>query len=251
MILAAGRGTRLLPLTASVPKILVPVLGVPMLDRLAGFLSRGGAAPLAMNTHHRPEAVARHLGHAAEGGAFPAVRLFHEPELLGTGGGVANVAPFWEAGALLVWNGDIVADLDPGRLAAAHGQTGALATLVVQERQTDSLLLVDEGGWCCGIDSTRRGEQRVVRRPQGELRRRAFSGISLLAPGLRAHLGAPPPFDLVTVLLEASAAGAAIATFDAGASFWGTTGSPERLADLEARLAARPDLLARWAPPGG
>jgi len=249
MILGAGLGTRLRPLTERTPKVLAPVLGVPFLDRLAGFLARGGVQALALNTHHLPEAVAAHV--AAAGAAWPPVELFHEPELLGTGGGVVNVARFWGQAPLLVWNGDVAADVAPGALLERRAATGALAVLLVRERPSDSRLLVDGAGWVCGIDSARRGDHRLLREPRGAARALAFCGVSVLHPALAGRLAQPPPFDLVSALLELIAAGGAVAALDAGAAFWGTTGTAAKLAALEAGLAADPALLARWAPPPG
>ena len=200
--------------------------------RLAATPSRSGTAGIAPRPSCR---------------GTPPLRLYHEPALLGTGGALVNAADFWGAEPLLVWNGDILAELALERLAAAHAASGALATLVLQARESDSHLLADAAGQVCGIDSARRGVRRVLRAPHGELRALAFHGVSLLSPGLRAHLPAGA-FDLVDALLEAIAAGAEVRAFDARAGLFGTTGSPAQLARLEADLHARPDVLARWSP---
>ena len=245
MILAAGHGTRLRPLTDTLPKVLVPVLGVPMLERLRCWLARGGVTRLAMNTHHRAGAVRAHL---AAGEGRPLVRLFHEPALLGTGGALRNAAPCWEAEPLLVWNGDILADVAPRTLWEAHAATGVLATLAVQAREHDSRLLVDAVGAVCGIDSARRGTRRVVGTPGEPLRPMAFLGISVLSPALRAHMPPGGAFGLIEVMLDAVAAGGAVRSWDVGAAFYGTTGTPQALVALEAGLLARPALLAAWTP---
>ena len=128
MILAAGRGARLRPLTERTPKVLAPVLGLPLLERLAAWLGRGGVQALALNSHHLGEAVAAQVAAmAGRGGAFPPIRLFPEAELLGTGGGVLNAAEFWGEAPLLVWNGDVVADLAPAALMERHRAGGAHA----------------------------------------------------------------------------------------------------------------------------
>ncbi|HEX9842242.1 MAG TPA: sugar phosphate nucleotidyltransferase [bacterium] len=250
MILAAGRGTRLRPLTARRPKILVPVRGVPMLDRLRAYLGRHGVEALALNTHHLPAAVRAHLAALPTAApAAPPVRLFHEPALLGTGGALVNAAEFWGEAPLLVWNGDILADVDPRALAAAQARTPeALATLVVQARPSDSHLLVDADGSVCGLDSARRGQRRVPGRPRAPLRALAFDGISLLAPALRPLLPPGGAFDLIDALLDVIAGGGRVCAHDAGAACYGTTGSPEQLAALEAALEANPDVLAAWTP---
>jgi NDP-sugar pyrophosphorylase family protein len=256
MILAAGLGTRLRPLTERLPKVLVPVLGVPLLDRLRAYLGRHGCEALALNTHHLPQAVRAHLAAAAPaaGAALPPVRLFHEPTLLGTGGALINAAPFWEAVPLLVWNGDILAQVDPRALLAAHeaAQRAApdapLATLAVQERPSDSYLLVDADGAVCGLDSPRRGRRELLGSPRQPVRALAFDGVSLLAPALRERLPRGGTFDLVLALLDVIAGGGLVRGYDAGAAFYGTSGSPAQLAELEAALAARPDVLAAWTP---
>lgn len=265
MLLAAGQGSRLRPLTAGLPKILVPVLGVAMLDRLVGHLARQGVDAFALNTHHLHAAVERHLAAARARGGWPPIRLYHEPTLLGTGGGIANVADFWGEAPLLVWNGDILAEVDLAalRAACAAAPAGAapgdaarpLATLVVQDRPGDSRLLVDGRGRLCGIDSRRRSDRRLLVEPAGALRALAFHGISLLAPAFRPHLARPGSFDLIEALLDAVAAGGWVSTFDAGAAgagsaYFGTTGSLAELRRLEAVLLARPALLAAWAAPG-
>ena len=257
-VLAAGRGTRLGPISAQLPKALVPVCEVPMLDRLAAALTRGGVSALALNTHHLSEATERHL-HAHEGvGRFAglpdlAVRLFHEPRLLGTGGALLNAASFWGDAPLLVWNADILADLDPAQLLAAHrAQPEALATLAVSRRPSSSALLFDSAGALCGIDSRRRNDRRRVRDGSGAVEPLAFHGVSVLGPGLRAAMARSHPsgsaFDLIDALLDAAAAGGLVRAYDAGERFWGSTGSPEELEVLERGLAGRPDLLARWSP---
>ena len=249
MILGAGRGERLRPLTDSLPKILVPVLGVPMLDRLVAFLGRAGITELALNTFHLGDLVTRHVrALAATTPAAPPITLLPEKTLLGTGGGLRNAASFWGEEPLLVWNGDILAELDPAALLEAQQGSRAVATLVMQARATDSRLLVDSDGSVIGLDSERRGERRLLREPTGVPRGLAFHGISLLAPGLRNWMERKEPFDLIDVLLEAAPAGPGVQTLDAGQSFWGTTGSSEQLAALEQELAARPGLLARWTP---
>ncbi|HEX7928873.1 MAG TPA: nucleotidyltransferase family protein, partial [bacterium] len=147
-ILAAGKGTRLQPFTDKLPKVLVPVLGTAMLDRLVAGLKRHGAAPIALNTHHLANEVEAHVARTWGNGNTP--RRFHEPDLLGTGGALANAAAFWDAPVLL-WNGDILADVDVAKLWASHVATQADATMVVSDRSASSHLQVDDDGWMCGI----------------------------------------------------------------------------------------------------
>lgn len=258
MILGAGRGTRLRPLTNDIPKILAPVLGLPMLDRLRAWLGADGAVgagPLAMNTHHLAAAVRRHLEQADSRG-LPPLELFHEPDLLGTGGALRNIEGFWGDDPLLVWNGDIVSAVAPSALCRAMeramervGDPRPAAVLLLQERPTTSWLMVDERGWITGLDSPRRGEVRRAGSPRGEQVNRAFNGVSLLAPVMRRYMPADGAFDLIEVFLRAADAGECLLALDAGRAFFGTTGSLEELARLEQGLAADAALLAAWTPP--
>jgi len=269
-LLAAGLGTRLKPLTDAIPKALVPVRGVRMLERLAAALARGGVTEFALNTHHLSAPVERSLrahGGCGRFGALPhvPVRLYHEPELLGTGGALLNAAAFWGTAPLLVWNADILADLDPSALLAALRQAQPvgqgtrhapaaepLALLAVSDRPSSSHLLFDADGMLCGIESPRRNDHRVLRPPRGVLAAKAFHGVSVLdarLKGTMARLHAPgSAFDLVDALLEAVAEGGLVRAYDAGASFWGSTGTPQELERLERELGERPEVLARWTP---
>jgi mannose-1-phosphate guanylyltransferase len=130
MILAAGLGTRLRPLTLELPKPLVPLGDRPVLAHVAERLAAGGVARAVVNTHHLPEAFT-----PERLATLPLpVEVLHEPVLLGTAGGLANAAAHLAAGDVVVWNGDIVIDLDVGALLEAHRRGGALATLAVAAR---------------------------------------------------------------------------------------------------------------------
>lgn len=244
-ILAAGKGTRLQPFTDRLPKVLVPVLGVPMLDRLVAGLKRHGTAEIALNTHYLADAVERHIAtvYAANG---TALRRFHEPELLGTGGALANALEWWDRPVLL-WNGDVLAEVDVAALEAAHRASGADATLVVSSRKASSHLRVDGEGWVCGIHSPRRSLNRVARQGAGALQDRAYHGIAVFNPGLVRRMARPGPFDLIEALLDAIGAGARVAAFEAR-GLWGTTGSPPELRDLEEALRQNARALAWFTP---
>lgn len=131
-ILGAGLGTRLRPLTDALPKPLLPLGGRPLVSRAMDRLVEAGVRRLLVNTHHCPEAWPKAFPSGEHRGA--SLTLVHEPELLDTGGGLANVAGLLGAddAHLIVWNGDILSDCDLGELAAAHSRSGAEATLLVR-----------------------------------------------------------------------------------------------------------------------
>jgi NDP-sugar pyrophosphorylase family protein len=245
-ILAAGKGTRLQPFTDKLPKVLVPVLGVPMLDRLVAGLRRHGATQVALNTHHFAEAIERHVIRTW-GSKTDAPQRFHEPELLGTGGALANAIAYWDQ-PVLVWNGDILAEIDMGALWSAHRASGADATLVVSGRDASSHLQLDAAGWMCGIHSPRRNDRRVVRPPEGPLRNRGYHGVAIFGAALVRRMARPGALDLIEALLQAIPQGARVGTFDAGSGYWGTTGSVAELQRLEQGLREHPRVLAWFTP---
>ena len=133
MILAAGKGTRLYPLTETLPKPMVPVAGKPVLEHTVRWLSRHGIRRIAINLHHLPDAVRSHFGDGSRFGVE--LRYSEEPELLGTAGGVKQVEGFFDDPFVVVY-GDVLADFDLGALAAFHRSHGGEphATLTLDRR---------------------------------------------------------------------------------------------------------------------
>lgn len=194
MILAAGLGTRLRPLTELLPKPLVPIGDRPAIVHVAGRLHAAGVERVVVNLHHRPEAF--------EGVAFPCpVELVHEETLLGTAGGLANVRDRFRDDAL-VWNGDILADPDLGALRRAmHGRPAA-AWLVAPRPAGEGTVGVDARGDVCRVRAFGRA---------GEVRGGDFLGVQIVARGVLDHL--PRQGCLVgDVLVPALRRGARVAT---------------------------------------
>ncbi|RJP23138.1 MAG: NDP-sugar synthase [Deltaproteobacteria bacterium] len=129
MVLAAGLGTRLRPLTLEIPKPALPVLGRPLCGYAIEFLRSHGAREFLLNLHHGPEAVRNRVREWADG-RFP-VSFTLEPEILGTGGGIWNAREFLRGGTFLVANSDVVARFPLDDAIARHRAAGALATLVL------------------------------------------------------------------------------------------------------------------------
>src|SRR5437588_23132 len=131
MVLCAGLGTRLRPLTDELAKPMVPVGDMPAVAHVLERVRLAAPSRVVVNVHHRPEDVRAWADR--EG-----VAVSHEPELLGTAGGIARAADRLGGGAVLVWNGDILSALDPRDLVAAHAdaaaRAAARATLAVRAR---------------------------------------------------------------------------------------------------------------------
>jgi len=145
-LLGAGLGTRLRPLTEHCPKPLLPIAGRPMVLQAMEKLRAAGTRRFLINTHHCPEAWARAFPDGRFGDAE--VRLVHEPVLLETGGGLANIAGLLgpDDQDLVVWNGDILSDCDIAGAVAHHRANGGEATLVVREEGPNrNVRVTDEG----------------------------------------------------------------------------------------------------------
>ena len=130
MVLAAGLGTRMRPLSDLLAKPALPVLNRPLLHWTLELLARHGIRDVLVNTHHRPETVERAVGSGRRFGLR--VRYAHEPEILGSGGGPRKVRAFLGDEPALLVNGDCVFDFDLTRLVRRHRRSGALATLALK-----------------------------------------------------------------------------------------------------------------------
>lgn len=171
MILAAGLGTRLRPLTDVRPKPLVPIVNRPVLERTITYLKKQGVSRIVVNTHHHAKRLMEYLGDGRTFGIPVEVRF--EPRILGTGGGLRNVSDFWREDTLLVINGDILTRIDLAPAVRFHRESGAAATLVVHDHPAFRQVLVDEAGWVRDIATDPRPG------------RMAFTGIHIVEPGLR------------------------------------------------------------------
>ncbi len=125
MVLAAGLGTRLRPLTYEITKPMVPVLDRPVMEHIVDLLGRHGLNEVIANLHYFPDTIREHFGERLE---------YHfEPELLGTAGGVRECAGFFGDDSFLVISGDALTDIDLAALAARHRASGGIATLAVKQ----------------------------------------------------------------------------------------------------------------------
>lgn len=221
MVLAAGLGTRLRPLSDELPKPLSWLGDRPLIDAILASLAAAGFTRAVVNTHHLAAAY-----DAAWRERQPlAVALSHEPEILGTGGGLARAASLLGAGEVLVWNADIWARLDVPALLAAHAASGGAATLVTGPRRAprEGTLGLDAEGRVVRVRALDRGS---------EVASADYAGIAVLREALRARL--PASGCLVgDALIPALAAGEQVSSFALGRPFR-DLGTPELY--LEANL---------------
>jgi NDP-sugar pyrophosphorylase family protein len=177
MLLAAGLGTRLQPLTDLRPKPIVPVANRPLAGFAMEHLARSGVRVIVANTHAEPEAVETSLKAACPSGI--GLRFSREPTLLGTGGGLRNARPWFDdpQSSIIVMNGDTVFAPDLRRAYSEHLSRGAVATMILR-RSDDAARLgpvgIDGEGWVRTLLGIPRGD-RICE----EL---MFTGVHILAP---------------------------------------------------------------------
>lgn len=146
MILAAGYGTRLWPLTTDRTKPAIPFLGRPLVGYVAEYLAGYGCREVVVNLHHRPESVREALGDGSRFGVH--LNYVEEPEILGTSGALDNARALLDGDTLIVVNGKIITDIDLAGALLTHQRTGALATLVLRNnvmRERFSIVHTQEG----------------------------------------------------------------------------------------------------------
>jgi mannose-1-phosphate guanylyltransferase len=183
MVLAAGFGTRLAPLTNTLPKPLVPVAGVPFLDHLLGWLRDGGIREVVINLHHLGQLIEAHVGDGARFGL--AVRYSRETTILDTGGGIKHAQALLDGEPFFVANGDSLLEISLGELADFHRARRGIATLAVRpDPEAARLGLVE-------IDDDAR-IRRIAGRPDGvaarPLRGFMFPGLHVLEPSIFQHM---------------------------------------------------------------
>jgi mannose-1-phosphate guanylyltransferase len=147
MLLAAGLGTRLRPLTYEVPKPMVPVLGIPVMEHILRLLARHGLDDVIANLHYFPEQIEGRFGDGSQWGIK--LRYSFEEELLGTAGGVRNVRDHFGGETFLIISGDALTDVDLTALLRRHKEAGGIGTLALKRvddpSQLGVVILAEDG----------------------------------------------------------------------------------------------------------
>ena len=183
MIFAAGLGTRLKPLTDSLPKALIPIAGKPLLEHVILKLKTAGFDEIIVNVHHFPDQIIDFL--KANNNFDIRIEVSDErDQLLDTGGGIRKAKHFFDDGQpFLVHNVDILSDIDLTELFQQHLVTDSLATLVVSRRDTFRYLLFNDDQRLCGWINEKTGETKHIRFDDiSGFNKLAFAGIQVLSP---------------------------------------------------------------------
>ncbi len=231
MILAAGLGTRLRPLTDDRPKALVEIDGRTLLEITLSRLRTFGVRDVIVNVHHFADMVIEYLKKNDNFGMH--IEVSREEVLLDTGGGLKKASYFFAANAdksdepFILHNVDVLSTIDLQRMLQSHAATNALATLAVQDRKTSRYLLFDEHGQLCGRKSGNLEPELV--RLANPTQPRAFSGIHFISPRLLKLMTEDGAFSIITTYLRLAAQGEKIKAFPADKYYWRDLGKPENI----------------------
>jgi len=176
MILAAGLGTRLAPLTDNRPKPLVPVGNRAIIDHTIFWLKAHGVREIIVNAHHHPNQLRNHLDGGRPFGVT--IHISEEREILGTGGGIQKTRWFWDREPFVVVNGDILTNIDLGAAYEAHQKRDDLVTLLLHDFAPFNQIKINN---CHDI---------LAINPAPERGRLAFTGIHIMKPEVLDHI--PP-----------------------------------------------------------
>ncbi len=244
MILAAGLGTRLRPITETRPKALVGVGGRTMLEIALSRLRSFGVREAIINVHHFADTICDYLKANAHFGMR--IEISREDILLDTGGGLKKAAWFFLEGParldepFLLHNVDVISSIDLNRMMQFHCVHGALATLAVQQRDSSRQLLFDDGTHLCGRRAGDR-EPEIVR-PVQKTQALAFSGIHVISPRLLRMIAEEGVFSIIDSYLNLAGRGEKILAFRADEYYWRDLGRPEDLAQAAEDLRNNPGL---------
>ena len=234
MVLAAGEGTRLRPLTNDTPKALVPVAGRPMIEYALLLLRHHGIREVIINLHHFGEQIERRLGDGRDFGLT--INYSRESELLDTGGGLLKAKPFLQDESFIVINTDALIDLELANAIAFHKRQNAAVTLVLRPDA--------DADWYGSIDIDSKARIRRFLTTQapasssGPLRKLMFSGVQILEPTVFDYMTAMPQKFSTTreTYPKMLAAGEALYGF-CFEGFWQDLGTAERIKEAETKLA--------------
>lgn len=237
MILAAGFGTRLRPLTDTIPKPLLPVAGQALIVWNLLLLKRHGIKDIMINLHHLGHLIQRELGDGARLG----VRITYSPEsvILGTGGGLKQAERFFGDESFVVLNGDTLIELDVMDLIRCHQQSKAIATMVLRQDP-------DAARW--GLVEIDHAEHvvRITGRglpPTESASPRMFAGVHVMHPALLRDVPVGRESSIIDAYVRAIEGGATVLGYTVS-GYWSDVGTPERYAqvqrDAEAELIRLP-----------
>lgn len=233
MILAAGLGTRLGPLTREIPKALMPVGGKPMLEHVARRLIEAGCDRLIINVHHHADQVLSFLDERDNFGVEVAVSV-EADHALETGGGLKKAESlFRKQEPFFMHNSDIFTGINLTELYHAHSRSDSVATLAMRAAESNRFLVFDENEDLCGYGD-REGNEHLTHEPIGRTTRLDFCGVQVISPRIFTLMTETGVFSIINAYLRLSRAGRRIQPHRVDGVTWIDIGKPESLAQARA-----------------
>jgi len=232
MILAAGLGTRLRPLTDHLPKPLLPLEERPLIEHTLLLLRKFGITEVVINLHYQGDKIMRALGDGSRWGMK--LRYSEEPDILGTGGGIKKAERILCDGPFLVINSDILVEINLDQIIEFHHRNQAAATMVVREDPD-----VDRWG-AVGVDSHHRIRQ-LLGKPDwtgDKLSKKMFTGIHVMDPRVLNYVPDSGFFTIIDAYVEMLRKGERLFG-RTHAGYWIDIGTPERYRQAEEDLKRR------------
>jgi mannose-1-phosphate guanylyltransferase len=218
MVLAAGLGTRLRPMTNTRPKALVEAGGRTLLEITLSRLKTFGVRDVIINVHHFPDMIVEYL--KANENFGMRIEISREEVLLDTGGGLKRAGWFFQNNSddpFILHNVDVITNIDLQRMLEFHVKHQPLATLAMQRRKTSRYLLFDTEGRLCGKSPT----------PDPRFQSLGFSGIHVISPRLLSMMPNEEVFSIITCYVDLAARGERVQAFPADEYSWKDMGRPE------------------------
>lgn len=225
MVLAAGLGTRLRPVTHAMPKCLVPIYNRPLISIILKHLAACGIEDVVVNAHHLMEKV---TGFFEDSHPPLPVEISRERLLLDTGGGIKKVLDFFGKEPFCTMHGDVLTDLDPRDALTAHRDAGNLATMVLGDIPGFNNVEIDHKNNIVGFLPKEESSKRLL----------AFTGMQVMDASFFKYAPEGRVFSILDVYRNAIAKGERIRGHIAGGFFWAEVGSIRGLLDCHERLTS-------------
>lgn len=233
MIMAAGKGTRLGKITETIPKVLVDINGKSLLQLAVEKCTRYGFDDIIVNVHHLADKAEEEINRLKKSG-FRITVSDERDLLLENGGGLFKARGFFDKSPFLVYNADIVSDLDLSALYRFHKKSNSLATLSVRNRKGNRFLLVDSDGILKGWCNKATGEKILAGEVKEDLSEVGFSSMQIIDPEIFNYMK-EGIYTIVSLYLEL-APSHKIVTYRWDEGYWFNVGTPEDLGNVTAFL---------------
>jgi NDP-sugar pyrophosphorylase family protein len=238
MILAAGLGTRLKPLTDTIPKAMVPLAGKPLIYHTINKLKSSGVTQIIINIHHFAGSIIKYV--ESNNGFGVQIAFSREEALLDTGGGLKNASWFFnDDRPFILHNVDVLSGIDLSTMINYHNEKKSLATLAIRKRNTSRYFLFNQEKRLVGWQSLESGEKEIISPLSVEPEKMSFMGIHIISPEIFSFLPEKKIFSIVKAYLQMAKNGHHIYGYRNDDDYWIDLGQKEQLEQAEKYLSGK------------